>query len=291
VGAVASLAAMATGDRIVVEVRCPVPDSELVADRLLMLGASAVAESEVAGPDGAGGSPRGEVVLTADLDADAAHAFEWPGAVLRRVDPGSDWLDRWRRHALPQRAGRFLVRPPWVPAPEEETDRIELVVDPGPTFGSGTHESTRLCLGLIARRVEPGDTVLDVGCGSGILAVGALLCGAARATGVDIDPEAAAVSADVARANRVEDRYVFAGESVPAGSFDVVLANLLVNEIEDVGAAIAASVRAGGLVITAGFLSGQLERVGAALGQRHEWEEVESSGEGDWRALALRRIG
>ena len=285
---------MPTEDRIVVEVRCPAPESDLVADRLLVLGASAVAESgsaesDTAESDTAGLSAGGQVVLTADLDADAARAFEWPGAVLRRVDPGVGWLDEWRSHATPRTAGRFLVRPPWTPDEGVEDGQLELLVDPGHTFGSGTHESTRLCLELLGRWVVPGDEVLDVGCGSGILAVGALLCGAARATGVDIDAEAATVSADVARANGVADNYEFAGEAAPTAVFDVVLANMLVNEIEDVGAGIAGSVRAGGVLITGGFLAGQVERVRTAIDPRREWDLLEQAADGEWRGLALRR--
>lgn len=275
------------------EVRCAAADSELVADRLLGLGASAVAESPSAGDTG----PTDSVVLTADLEAERLEEFSWPDTEVNIIDPGTGWLDTWRDHAAVQHAGRFVVRPAWMPAGEDEgdvsvsagaDDRIELVVDPGHTFGSGTHETTRLCLELLGRWVQTGDSVLDLGCGSGILSVAALLVGASRATGVDIDPGSQAVSQAVASANGVADRYRFAGATAPTGQFDVVVVNMLVNEVESLAPVIAGAVGSGGLVIASGFLAEQVTRAQTAVGDRSNSQIVESVAGGEWRGLALR---
>lgn len=288
-----TLRAMSVHARLVVEVRCTAADSELVADRLLMLGASAVAESSPS-PGMALGTA--EIVLTADLEPGEVEHFSWPGTEVRIVDPGTGWLDTWRDHAVVQHAGRFVVRLPSVPARDEKElaeregadDSIEVVVDPGHTFGSGTHETTRLCLELIGRWVRPHDTLLDVGCGSGILAVAALLAGASQATGVDIDPGSMSVSRAVASANGVADRYRFAGESMPSGQFDLVVVNMLVNEIEGLGTSIVRSVRPGGLVVASGFLQAQVPRVTDALGPVTVPALLETVASGQWRGIALR---
>jgi ribosomal protein L11 methyltransferase len=299
---------------VVVELRCPVEWEELAADRLLVLGASAVAQGPVptardAGPGGAGppgtgpgstgpadslGAPRGAVVLVADLDPGyVAEVERWcagtgAGLSVRVVEVDPSWADGWRAHAAAHRVGPLTVRPPWVPA-DGGGAGPEVVVDPGRAFGSGSHPTTRLCLAALVDLVHGGESVLDVGVGSGVLAVAALRLGADRAVGVDIDPEAAAASRACAAANGVAARYTFAGADLGSvdGRFDIVLANLLVGTVEELGPALAGAVRPGGALVVSGILADQRARVLAALGAPGPSPEAELAEEG-WVAVVLR---
>lgn len=244
-----------------------------------------------------------------------------PMLQLPEVDPG--WADEWRKHAEAIVAGPFLVRPPWVEADSLNPDPTggesersgslgadrrhplltELVVDPGRAFGSGSHPTTRMCLvaigDLIARpsedgssggsirrtvnRTHPVRTVADVGCGSGILAVGALVAGAESAVGVDIDPAAGEASQAVALANGVGERYEFLSGGIGAlcarrEVFDVVLANLLIPVIEELGGDLRAICAPGGVVVLSGLLVEHRTRALAALGATEVLGEYRSEG-------------
>ena len=290
---------LARAGRVVVELRCPAEWEELAADRLLVLGASAVAQGPVRAPGDAGPgesprSPVGDVVLVADLDPGTLPELErWcagtgDGLAVRVVEVDPSWADGWRSHATAHRVGPLTVRPPWVPA-DDGGAGPEVVVDPGRAFGSGSHPTTRLCLAALVDRVHGGESVLDVGVGSGVLAVAALRLGADRAVGLDIDPEAAGASRKCAAANGVAARYTFAGADVAsvADRFDIVLANLPVGTIEELGPALAGAVRPGGALVVSGILAHQRGRVLAALGARGPSSEAELVEE-RWVALVLR---
>src|SRR5262249_56311230 len=124
---------------------------------------------------------------------------------------------------------------------------INLLLDPGLAFGTGSHASTRLCLRWLERRIAGGETVLDYGCGSGILAIAALKLGAARAVGIDIDPDAVAAAAANARRNGVAGEF-FESESLPALAADVVVANILANPLRALAPIIAERCRPVGQV-------------------------------------------
>ncbi len=165
-------------------------------------------------------------------------------------------------------------------------------LDPGRAFGTGTHETTRLCLGLLDRALSarPGAQVLDVGCGSGILSIGALLLGAGRAVALDIDPLAAQAARENARRNGVADRLrVVAGDlRAVGGAYPLVVANILYQVLLGLAPELSTRVEPGGTLILSGLLTQEAasaETVYGALGLRPETREVE----GEWAAVVLRR--
>ncbi|GAB4283102.1 MAG: hypothetical protein Kow0092_38000 [Deferrisomatales bacterium] len=165
-------------------------------------------------------------LLRYEADLGAPVAWRWTAEV------GERWRDAWKAHFRPARlSSRVAVCPSWETWTENAPDLRVIRMDPGRAFGTGTHETTRLCVGLIDRVLAEGPRgpFLDVGCGSGILSVAALLLGARRAVALDIDPLAAAATRENARANGVGDRIrVLCGDlrSVQ-GAYPLVAANIL----------------------------------------------------------------
>ncbi|MCS7088516.1 MAG: 50S ribosomal protein L11 methyltransferase [Thermoflexales bacterium] len=143
-----------------------------------------------------------------------------------------DWVEAWKAHYKPLRIGeRVLVCPSWITLEEAgaQPEDITLVLDPGMAFGTGLHPTTQLCMQALLARVQPGMRVLDVGCGSGILAILAAKLGAAHVIGVDTDPEAVQVARENVARNAVSDRvHILAGSfEVAPGHYHLVVANIL----------------------------------------------------------------
>lgn len=255
-------------------IEVPVGEADVVADALWTAGASAVGEE----------SRGGVVVLTTDLEACPPTLAVWPHEVA--LDDGR-WWDGWRRFARAVRAGPFLVRPPWVDAVIPD-GAIELVVDAGRSFGTGAHPSTTLALRALGGVVARGASVLDAGCGSGALAVGAALLGAARVVAVDTDPGAvAAATANVAgnRVGATVEVSEAAAEGV-AGDFDVVVANLGSPLVFDLAAPLTARCRPGGAIVLSGMLGDHVARLADAY---HDGELLGSTEEAGWTCAVMRR--
>ena len=148
----------------------------------------------------------------------------------RRVE-FTDWSTRWREGLGPRKLGRLTIIPSWLPE-ASAPDPLTIVLDPETAFGSGEHGSTRAALTLLSRLLQPGDRVIDLGSGSGILAIAAIKLGAARAIGIEIDPEANEVAARNAARNGVSDRVEFLeGDAATlaqlVGPADLLLSNIL----------------------------------------------------------------
>jgi ribosomal protein L11 methyltransferase len=233
----------------------------------------------------------GRVRLTADVARPEALDTSW-GAVQLAVDDDG-YLDAWRTWAAPIRAGRRVVlHPAWVPiepAEPEDPEALVVVLDPGRAFGSGSHESTRLAVAALEDVVGGGEAVLDVGCGSGVLAVLACRLGAARAQAIDTEPEAVDATLANALANGVADRIQASttGLSAVEASFDLVVANIGGSTLFDLAPDLARRVRPGGLVVLSGILAERAGALASAFAEVAGLLERDRLEEAGWAALVL----
>jgi ribosomal protein L11 methyltransferase len=203
-------------------------------------------------------------------DADPAGALSAAAAALARPLPVAeralvaeqDWVRATQAQFGPIDIGEGLwIVPSWHAPPAAATRVLRL--DPGLAFGTGSHPTTRLCLRWLAHGVRPGMRVLDYGCGSGVLAIAAALLGAGEVVGTDIDPQAIGASRANAAANGVAARFALP-DALPAGTFDVVVANILANPLVLLAPLLAARTRPGGQIALAGILQSQADAVVAA---------------------------
>ncbi|MEW6252934.1 MAG: 50S ribosomal protein L11 methyltransferase [Pseudomonadota bacterium] len=153
---------------------------------------------------------------------------------------------------------RLWIVPTWHDAPDGNA--INLKLDPGLAFGTGSHPTTRLCLAWLDEHLAGGETLLDYGCGSGVLAIAAARLGAGRIDGVDIDPQAVQASRDNAALNEITAQFCLPGELAP-GNYDVVVANILTNPLKGLAPLLAGRVRPGGRLVLSGILAEQAEDV------------------------------
>ena len=177
-----------------------------------------------------------------------------------------DWQNGWRKYYHPMEIGRRLaVVPSWQ---DLETDRAKLVLDPGLAFGTGNHETTALCLEALDELVAGGARVLDIGTGSGILAIAALKLGAAQAEGVDIDPVAVRTAGENAARNGVAGRLrVLVGDlsDQASGTYQLITANIVANAIISLAPAVPGLLAPGGHFIASGIIDARRDEVIAAL--------------------------
>ena len=177
-----------------------------------------------------------------------------------------DWQNGWRKYYHPLEIGRRLaVVPSWQ---EYDTDRVKLLLDPGLAFGTGGHETTSLCLEALDELVQGGERMLDIGTGSGILAIAALKLGAASAEGVDIDPVAVRTAVENAALNQVEDRFSgLVGDlsDQASGTYQIITANIVANAIISLSLAVPGLLAEGGHFIASGIIDTRADEVEEAL--------------------------
>ncbi len=154
---------------------------------------------------------------------------------------------------------RLWIVPTWHTASDPQA--INIVLDPGLAFGTGSHPTTRLCLRWLDQNLQGGESVLDYGCGSGILAIAALKLGAACAVGVDVDKQAVIASRDNATANQVSNVRFYLPDDAPQGSYDLVVANILTNPLRLLAPLLANAAQQGGRIVLSGILEEQAQSV------------------------------
>ena len=214
--------------------------------------------------------------------------------VISRSDE-EDWLNNWKKYYKPIEIGeKLLVLPSWEPLPKGAEKRSILRLDPGVAFGTGGHHTTRMCLEVLEEKVQKGDRVLDLGCGSGILSIAALLLGADSALAIDIDPIAERIVSENGRENGMDsDRLrVRIGDiltNIPlreeaSGQYDIVVANIVADVILRLTPYARQCCRPGGLFITSGIIDERLDEIRQGLLQNGFKIETVLSREG-WNAV------
>ena len=201
-----------------------------------------------------------------------------------------DWENNWKQFYKPMEIGnRLLVVPEWEEAHGGE--RVKLVLNPGLTFGTGSHATTRLCLQALDTHIHGGESVLDLGCGSGILSIAALRLGAARAFACDIDEKCVDVAYENAALNGIgKDRYtvrwgdVLSDEALRqemGGGYDVVVANIVADVIMGLSGSVRPFLKAGGLFLCSGIIDDRAEEVLAKL-KGDGWDVFEQRSSEGW---------
>ena len=212
-----------------------------------------------------------------------------------------DWDRKWKEYFKPFKVGNILIKPTWETIPADAENRIVLEIDPGMAFGTGIHETTRLCLTGLQHYFEPGDRVLDLGTGSGILGIAALKLGASHVTAIDIDEQAVRIAQEnfeqncsllpgktagtyeVAVGNILQDTALqmkLAGEK-----YDVVLANILADVIVPLSGFVGQFLKTGGVFISSGIIQDKEPEVLEAIRRHPELSCLGSLADGDWRSV------
>jgi ribosomal protein L11 methyltransferase len=277
--------------------------AERLSDALLAEGALSVTVTDAAdgafqeqpifGEPGEFAGYWNECVVTAmfNRDADPASAIgnacatlEIPAITLFRtttVDE-QDWVKLTQSQFEPiEVSPRLWIVPTWHQAPNP--DAINLILDPGRAFGTGSHPTTLLCLRWLEREIQGGEIVLDYGCGSGILAIAAAKLGAQRVIGTDIDPVAIEVARANARDNNVTAEFQLP-DKLPSLNADVTLANILANPLQVLAQIIIGRTRIGGRIVLSGILKNQA--IGVMNHYRHAVDLKIAGEESDWVCLA-----
>jgi ribosomal protein L11 methyltransferase len=237
-------------------------------------------------------------LFDADADADALMAalrqeLGQPALAMHsEILEDRAWEREWLKDFHPMRFGRRL----WIcpggqsPPPDQLHGEVPSIVwlDPGLAFGTGTHATTALCLEWLDGTALPGSRVLDVGCGSGVLAIAALVLGAEAAVALDIDPQALIATRENAERNGVSARLTIQPAEAPwSDGYDIVLANILAEPLIELAPRFAQAVRPGGALVLSGILSEQAAMVAAACAP---WFDMESPRErAGWAGLMGRR--
>lgn len=212
-----------------------------------------------------------------------------------------DWVNNWKEFFHPFTVDDILIKPTWEEIPEEHKDKLLISIDPGTAFGTGTHETTQLCIRQLRKYLKPGMKVLDVGTGSGILGITALKLGAAEVVGTDLDECAVTAAVEntevnsipaekftVLEGNIIDDKAI--QDQVGYECYDLVVANILAPVIIMLVGEVARHMKKGTMFITSGIIDMKEEAVKEAFAASPDFELVETTYQGEWVSITARRI-
>ncbi len=207
-----------------------------------------------------------------------------------------DWENNWKQYFKPFKVGKkFVIKPSWETY-EEETDRIILEIDPSSSFGTGTHETTKLCIESLEKYLKPQDTVLDMGTGSGILAVASLQLGAKSVKAIDIDQNSVKIAGENLEKNQLSNYELFCGNVISdsellskiTDKYDVIVANIVADVIIAMKEILYSNAKENGILVTSGIIKERYEEVQTAL-LNTGFTLVEFKEKNDWVALVLKK--
>ncbi len=222
------------------------------------------------------------------------------GTITASETEDKDWINNWKQYFKPFTVDHILIKPTWEEIPEEHKDKLLIQIDPGTAFGTGKHETTQLCIRQLEKYIRPGDRVLDVGTGSGILGITALKLGAGYVFGTDLDENAitavhenlesngiAEEKFSVLQGNIIDDRDV--QEQAGFEVYDTAVANILADVIILLQKEIAVHIKKGGLFITSGIINMKEQAVLDAFAANDAFEIVEVTRQGEWVSVTARK--
>jgi ribosomal protein L11 methyltransferase len=201
-----------------------------------------------------------------------------------------DWANNWKKYYKPLKvSNRIVIKPSWEQYNSKD-DEVVLEMDPGMAFGTGTHETTTLCIDALDRYLKSGETVVDIGCGTGVLAVSSLLLGAEKATAIDLDSNAVQVAKENAERNQVDHRLeVIHGNLLDQvhGQFDIAVANIIADVILDLTKSIRSFLKPNGLFIASGIILDRLQDVIEGM-EASGLELIEKKTKGEWAVVVCK---
>lgn len=222
--------------------------------------------------------------------------YESPPITWRLIDD-EDWASSWKNHWQPMDIGdRFSIYPAWIEAPQQ-SDRLIIRLDPGSAFGTGVHATTQLCLEALEMRLDEsnlGSSIADIGCGSGILSIGAKLLGAKKVYATDIDPLAIKATQENSELNHVEGIEIFQGSIeqlmlIQGLKFDGIVCNILAEVIKTMIPDMGKIIKTGGWMALSGILVDQSLEI-ANLLEQDGWSIASLWKRGEWSCLNVRKI-
>ena len=247
-------------------------------------------------------SREAEILKQVREGVEELRAFVDPGAGTVEISEteDKDWINNWKQYFKPFTVDDILIKPTWETVPPQDQDKLLIQIDPGTAFGTGQHETTQLCIRQLKKHVKPGDRVLDVGTGSGILGITALKLGAGEVFGTDLDENAITAVGENLEANGIsQDRFravqgnIIDDETLQKeageGCWDIAVANILADVIIPLQKEIPAHLKDGGLFIASGIINMKEQAVREAVEANPLLEITEIHHQGEWVSVTARK--